>query len=138
MEVAPLFSHNFRSEGSYRDPTAIGEIEQAIAVGEVEQAIAKLPRRGDNPQFETLFAEAEADYKKRLDFYNANRVVGGPERPMAPLGAIIDHDGVIQLGSKIAPYDASIFGLEDARRDCRLEMIKIVREVSSSNDDSSW
>jgi hypothetical protein len=31
----------------------------------------------------------------------------------------------------VAPYDADLFGLERARRDCRLEMVKIVNEVWS-------
>lgn len=30
----------------------------------------------------------------------------------------------------LVPYPCDIFGLEKARRDCRFEMIKIVREVS--------
>lgn len=41
-----------------------------------------------------------------------------PEPPMPP--------------NDLVPYEADIFGLEDARRDCRFEMIKIVREVGSA------
>jgi hypothetical protein len=32
----------------------------------------------------------------------------------------------------LTPYPAKIFGLDKARRDCRFEMIKIVKEVHSS------
>jgi hypothetical protein len=34
--------------------------------------------------------------------------------------------------NKVAPYDPDVFGLEVAARDCRFEMIKIVREVLES------
>jgi hypothetical protein len=32
----------------------------------------------------------------------------------------------------LTPYPANIFGLDKARRDCRFEMIKIVKEVRNS------
>lgn len=40
---------------------------------------------------------------------------GPPEPPMPP--------------NELVPYKGTIFGLDKARRDCRFEMIKIVREV---------
>ncbi|THV02549.1 hypothetical protein K435DRAFT_345614 [Dendrothele bispora CBS 962.96] len=45
----------------------------------------------------------------------------GPEPPMPP--------------NKLQPYKASIFGLDKARRDCRFEMIKIIREVDAVAED---
>ncbi|KDQ06256.1 hypothetical protein BOTBODRAFT_121779 [Botryobasidium botryosum FD-172 SS1] len=35
----------------------------------------------------------------------------------------------------LAPYKPTIFGLDKARRDCRFEMIKIVKEVDAVADD---
>ncbi|KAK7454066.1 hypothetical protein VKT23_011579 [Stygiomarasmius scandens] len=37
----------------------------------------------------------------------------------------------------LVPYKANIFGLEKARRDCRLELVKIVREISAVAEDPS-
>ncbi|KAI0340777.1 hypothetical protein BDW22DRAFT_1359593 [Trametopsis cervina] len=37
--------------------------------------------------------------------------------------------------NEIVPYEPTIFGLEKAQRDCRFEMIKIVREVDAVADD---
>ena len=34
--------------------------------------------------------------------------------------------------NELVPYSADIFGLDKARRDCRFEMIKIVKEVRRS------
>ncbi|KAG5644903.1 hypothetical protein DXG03_007455 [Asterophora parasitica] len=44
-----------------------------------------------------------------------------PEPPMPP--------------NELVPYKGSIFGLDKARRDCRFEMIKIVREVDAVAED---
>lgn len=38
--------------------------------------------------------------------------------------------------NQVKPYHKSLLGLEKARRDCRLEMIKIVQEVCSTTRDS--
>ena len=132
MEVASIFTPMI-SEGSFRDLTAIWEVDQ----GRVTPS-----KQVDDPYFEKIFAGAAVDYKKRLDHYNEvsvnHKPADGPapERPMPPFGATCNSSGAIQPGSKIAPYNASISGLENALRDCRLEMIKIVREVSSFNYDS--
>ncbi|THV02562.1 hypothetical protein K435DRAFT_653134 [Dendrothele bispora CBS 962.96] len=37
--------------------------------------------------------------------------------------------------NELRPYKANIFGLDKARRDCRFEMIKIVREVDAVAED---
>ena len=120
------------SEGSSRDPTDVAQVEQGRA---------KLFQRKVDSGFKELFEGAAAHYQKRLDFYTKHKPADGPapEPPLPPFGAICDPNGnILEDDSKIVPYDASIFGLEKARRDCRFEMIKIVREVSSFNYDISW
>ncbi|KAK7454021.1 hypothetical protein VKT23_011532 [Stygiomarasmius scandens] len=42
---------------------------------------------------------------------------------------------VLRLPNDLVPYKANIFGLEKARRDCRFEMVKIVREVDAVAED---
>ena len=58
----------------------------------------------------------DAEHKSPVQLVNlAASTWSPPERPIPP--------------NDLVPYKASIFGLEKARRDCRFEMIKIVREV---------
>lgn len=55
---------------------------------------------------------------------------------MVRLGATGNHGAVRKIGkplppNKLEPYTPSVFGLDQAQRDCRFEMIRIVRKVDA-------
>lgn len=63
--------------------------------------------------------KTEQDAEKNLNQMSVARGNGGLRvKEKAPLEP-----------NPLAPYKASIFGLDKAKRDCRFEMIKIVHEV---------
>ena len=147
--------HGGRQHLSFSLVISDGSSRVSTAVREVEQGLVQLSKQKLDPHFKKIFDDSVLDYQERWKVFEkelkdhssvvASRAQAddhladgpAPEPPMPPFGAICDSDGNIKDGS-IAPYDASIFGLENARRDCRFEMIKIVREASPFNYDSSW
>ena len=73
----------------------------SLAVSEVQEGRARLDKAPGTP----------ADLKEIQEFYKQN--------PPPATSAV-----------RLEPYNPTILGLELARKDCRFEMIKIVKEVS--------
>ena len=93
---------------------------------EVDMGISSLEAKSSNSDLEELGKQAKEDYETRLERYksvNGSKAVGVHSKLSA------DMDSEPLEPNKIVPYKASVFGLDQAKRDCRFEMIKIVREV---------
>lgn len=125
---------------------------------EVEQGQSQLIPKSDEPELVALAAEARhsyqeqlTDYQNRLAKYEDKQAISASNDVSGALavhgGENTDGDGkttmtAIQPEAPLPPmppnslvqYKASIFGLDQARRDCRFEMIKIVREVCPIDD----
>jgi hypothetical protein len=76
-------------------------------------------------------AKTQADKQKNYDDYIKERTanqtavvpISNQSQALKPIEAPLPCNSV-------EPYTPDVFGLEDAAKDCRFEMIKIVREVS--------
>ncbi|KAM0541464.1 hypothetical protein ACHAPJ_013228 [Fusarium lateritium] len=101
---------------------------------EVSSGFAILKRAEDQPEIKGMIEEATKNYEEQLELYASTQgsedsnqetslVKQSPERsnkvgkPLAP--------------NKLITYAPSVYGLDQAQRDCRFEMIKIVREVDA-------
>lgn len=99
----------------------------------------------DAPPSLKKFADALiAEQKKKEDHYdkaiterkasqtsNALMLRNGRSQEVAPIEKPLP-------ANKVELYDPDVFGLEIAARDCRFEMIKIVREVSLHSRRFRW
>ena len=96
-------------------------------IWEVDNGQSSLTARPTNPDLEEHGKLAKGDFDTRLAVYKdslekdiskgskAIAAHGKDEEPLEP--------------NKVVPYKPSLMGLDQARRDARFEMIKIVREV---------
>lgn len=95
---------------------------------EVDVGISSLEARESNEDLEEVGKQAKADYEQRLQRYKS---VMDQKTARNHVATPVDVDGEPLEPNKVIPYKANVFGLDQAKRDCRFEMIKIVREVSS-------
>jgi hypothetical protein len=97
-------------------PTAIGDLESDI--------IAVTPK-DESSGMKDYATNFDIDYEERLKQYTG--VVKAIEaNPEAYKGVTVEKP---LKPTKLVPYKGDFFDLDKARRDCRFEMIKIVREV---------
>ncbi|KAF2421478.1 hypothetical protein EJ08DRAFT_641341 [Tothia fuscella] len=95
-----------------------------VAIKDLNRGVAQTRKRSSNDKLREYGKLVAADYKTRMDRYNkfkealkkANGDSGLLEEPLPP--------------NAVVPYESDAFGLDVAQRDCRFEMIKIVREVN--------
>ncbi|KAF7317696.1 hypothetical protein MKEN_00857300 [Mycena kentingensis (nom. inval.)] len=150
-------------QGAFPHPSLPPPAESIVAAWEVEQGQSMLTVKSDIPEFAEMAIEAKTDFTNRTQDYQ--RKVQSRKALSAPLDAAasvpVEGDGtspapdaVVPLSTpspsisspsgvlvapmppnELKPYNATIFGLDKARRDCRFEMIKIVREVDAVADD---
>ncbi|KAF7349013.1 hypothetical protein MVEN_01422400 [Mycena venus] len=118
-----------------------------IAAWEVEQGQSYLVAKPDLPELSEMAAEAKKYYAAQTDRYQKS--LPGPAAESEASSEEEKSDGstatagqVVKAGPRepveaplppnaLRPYPATIFGLDKARRDCRFEMIKIVKEVDA-------
>ena len=94
-------------------------LRNLTATWEVEHGQSELIAKAETTEVKKLREEAQENYKRKLKLYDESpNHKQGDEPPMPP--------------NDLVPYDATRSGLDKARKDCRLEMIKVVQEVSSS------
>lgn len=107
-------------------------------ISEVEGNRMILAKASETTDLKELKDEIAASYKTSSDAYEASKkettvTVYNP-------GGYATTETRKQLEPPIKPnnmipYNNSLYGLEQAKRDCRFEMIKIVREVDAVSDD---
>ena len=93
-------------------------VRNLAEIWELEHGQLELTAKVETPEVVKLRTEAKDDYKSKMKRYEESSKSPPNEEPMPP--------------NDLVPYSATIFGLDKARRDCRFEMIKVVREVNSS------
>lgn len=101
-----------------------------LAIKQFNQGTFKLNSREPDEKLIEYGQRCQEDYQKRIEGFNKYKAAlqkSGPhhaevilEEPLPP--------------TKVDPYAADAFGLDHAARDCRMEMIKIVREVNEVTD----
>ncbi|KAF7344156.1 hypothetical protein MVEN_01705800 [Mycena venus] len=121
-----------------------------MAAWEVEQGQSYLVAKPNLPELSEMATEAQkhytaqtARYQKLLTGPTAESETSSQIVPVTPLedGSTVTQK-VVKVESRglleaplppnpLKPYPATIFGLDKARRDCRFEMIKIVKEVDA-------
>ncbi|KAJ7855663.1 hypothetical protein B0H13DRAFT_1641803 [Mycena leptocephala] len=133
-----------------------------MAAWEVEQGQSYLKAKPNLPELSEMAAEAKKHYVAQMDRYQKS--LPGPATESQALALIVpatpseektenggsDVDAAPKQVIKVqqcelveaplppnvlTPYPANIFGLDKARRDCRFEMIKIVKEVDAVAQD---
>ncbi|KAK7435786.1 hypothetical protein VKT23_019484 [Stygiomarasmius scandens] len=129
----------------------------STAIWEVEEGQSELTGKGDIPEFAELNREFKEHYQHQVDSYKQKMLEYSSSTAVVVADATettetTDEESKAPTQSKnltlprslpeepippndLVPYKASIFGLEKARRDCRFEMIKIVREVDAVAED---
>lgn len=96
---------------------------------DVEHDLARIETRPSNQNLVVYGKNFSEDYNKRVEkFHNAEKALVATARGQAQV--TLEEPLPPNL---VEPYVADIFGLEKAKADCRFEMIKIVREVSSAS-----
>lgn len=102
-------------------------------------------RKDSKADFEKLAAEAQEDYQAKYNqFYGVKQ--SGESEDVTKLSdirkQIVEAQKQLSITEKgelydpplkpneMMPYDGTLLGLDKALRDCRWEMIKIVKEVS--------
>ncbi|KAF7343734.1 hypothetical protein MSAN_01954000 [Mycena sanguinolenta] len=115
------------------------DIQQAA--WDVDKGQSALTAKNALPEFAELQAESKAYYDKQMVEYNqkqqALQAASTSTDPNAtqPPAPIVPAQQALPEGpippNNIVPYKGNQFGLDAARRDCRFEMIKIVREVDA-------
>ena len=99
---------------------------------DLEHGFAQIEARSSNKNLICYADNFNTDYSKRLDkFKEAEKSLIATARGQAQI--ILEEP---LPPSSMEPFDADIFGLEKAKVNCRFEMIKIVREVSSASPQS--
>ncbi|KAF4334945.1 hypothetical protein FBEOM_11202 [Fusarium beomiforme] len=105
---------------------------------QVSNALAVLKKAEDQPEIKGMLEEAEKNYNDQLELYAA---ASGPKDSSEQKSLVkYNPESSGKVGkplppNKLVPYAPSVFGLDQAQRDCRFEMIKIVREVDAVAED---
>ena len=85
--------------------------------------VQKLEEQDGLASYRDSFAQS---YKERMDaFHNAEK--DAKENPSRYRDIVLEPP---MPPNNLKAYPADLYGLDHAKRDCRFEMIKIVREVS--------
>lgn len=108
------------------------------AVEAVEARAGELIATQPLDEFESYAAEAKKNHERRLARYGEKSIVDdGDTLSSRDEGLLVGPPAPPTHPNDLVPYKPSIFGLEKARWDCRLEMDKIVNEVSQLVIDST-
>ncbi|KAK4197962.1 hypothetical protein QBC40DRAFT_332216 [Triangularia verruculosa] len=95
-------------------------------------AVGGLKRRPTDEKLLTYAQRASEDYNKRMENFNKYKAA------VQKSGSYQQQEDLVLAEplppTKVEPYAADAFGLDEAARDCRFEMIKIVREVNEVTD----
>ncbi|KAF7341631.1 hypothetical protein MSAN_02060600 [Mycena sanguinolenta] len=119
------------------------DIQQAA--WEVDKGQSALTAKNALPEFAELQAESKAYYDKQVAEYQQQQQAlqaappttdpaADPNAAQPPAPVVPAQRTLLEAPmppNNIVPYKGSQFGLDAARRDCRFEMIKIVREVDA-------
>ncbi|KAK4694378.1 hypothetical protein P7C71_g3198, partial [Lecanoromycetidae sp. Uapishka_2] len=103
-----------------------------VSIWEVDNGISSVKAQESTSDLVELAKLAEDDYEMRLAKYK-DAVQSDDKKGTKTIAA----SSIASRGTedeplkpnKLVPYKASVYGLDQAKRDCRFEMIKIVREV---------
>ncbi|KAK3380771.1 hypothetical protein B0T24DRAFT_664692 [Lasiosphaeria ovina] len=127
-EIAGIYTGSLLD--SYMEYKAMWS-DLAQTIKEVDRGTARLRRREIDDKLIEYGKSVKEDYDKRIAKYNDFKaaIAKSPqynnqislEEPLPP--------------NEVQPYLADTFGLDKASRDCRFEMIKIVREVNDVTAD---
>jgi hypothetical protein len=107
-------------------------------ISEVGANQVVLCKASETTDLKDLKSEIQASYKASFDAYEASKKE--TTVTIYNAGGYATTEARKQLEPPIKPntmlpYNNSLYGLEQAKRDCRFEMIKIVREVDAVSDD---
>ncbi|KKY14619.1 hypothetical protein UCRPC4_g06666 [Phaeomoniella chlamydospora] len=107
-------------------------------IWEVDNGVATVKAREKNNSLTAYANDFSTAYSDQLKLYEDSK------KPQKDDAQIIEVYGSTETTkkvmekplppNKVAAYDPDIFGLDKAKRDCRFEMIKIVRETKESVD----
>ncbi|KAF7343735.1 hypothetical protein MSAN_01954100 [Mycena sanguinolenta] len=114
------------------------DIQQAA--WEVENGQCTLTAKQAPPKLAELKAQAKAYYDKQMSEYQQKQQTlqavptstdpnATQPAPVVPVQQALPESPIPP--NNLVPYDGDQFGLDEARRDCRFEMIKIVKEVDA-------
>ncbi|MCJ1287569.1 hypothetical protein MMC26_006921 [Xylographa opegraphella] len=127
-EIAGIYTSSLLD--SYTEYKAMwAELNEAIK--EVDRGTSKLRRREGSEKLSSYGNLVKADYDTRMVKYN--KIKTAIERSTEFNGQITLEEPLPP--NEVEPYPADSFGLDKAARDCRFEMIKIVREVNEVTAD---
>lgn len=91
----------------------------------MDNGLSKLQAQETNDDLKQLGDIIQEDFTKR----SAQITVNGSALVKAKKSESSVETKLLEP-NKLVPYRPNVYGLDQARRDCRFEMIKIVREVS--------
>ena len=110
------------SPGIHLPSYLVATILHSPAAWEVENGQSMLESKPEIFELRELAENAQKNYEEELVAYEKKKAEAegtqGLSPPFPP--------------NKLIPYRPDLFGLDKARKDCRFEMIKIVREVRSA------
>ena len=98
-------------------------------IWEVDNGLSTLTAQEPNDDLKQLGEVIQDDFKKRIALAKGQNT--GNEAALVKTkqtNKTVENE--LLEPNKLVPYRPNVFGLDQARRDCRFEMIKIVREVS--------
>ncbi|KAH6880762.1 hypothetical protein B0T10DRAFT_519137 [Thelonectria olida] len=127
-EIAGIYTSSLLD--AYMEYKAMWEdINQTIK--EIDQGVSTVSKREPTDKLISYREQINADFDKRMASY---------EDAKRALAARSEYQDQITLeqplpANKVDPYPADAFGMDSAARDCRFEMIKIVREVNDVTAD---
>ncbi|KAF5024855.1 hypothetical protein F66182_3094 [Fusarium sp. NRRL 66182] len=105
---------------------------------EVNNALAILKKADDQPEIKDMAEDADNNYKEQLKQYAAAQ----ESKDSSEETSLVKHNpaNASRVSKPLPPnklnlYAPSVYGLDQAQRDCRFEMIKIVREVDAVAED---
>lgn len=96
-----------------------------VGMAAVDKGLIKVEKSDEHPSLATYRDSFVASFKKRMENYEAAQKLA-LEKPEKYGDLVLEPP---MAHNELVPYEADLFGLDRAKRDCRFEMIKIVREV---------
>ncbi|KAH0174052.1 hypothetical protein KCU67_g971, partial [Aureobasidium melanogenum] len=96
-------------------------------IGALDKGLSKVQRAEEEDGLATYRASFAQSYKERLElFQKAEKTI--QENPSKYRDVVVEPP---MPPNALQAYTADLYGLDHAKRDCRFEMIKIVREVKA-------